>query len=274
MLNKQGLTEEEFLALYDAGKYERPSVTVDMLIFTVKEKKLKLLMIKRGDHPFIGQWALPGGFVNIDEDLETAARRELLEETSLDNIYMEQVHTWGDVNRDPRTRIITTAYMALADSKNLKPKADDDAAEAEWFEVKCFLESKTKDSCKTKYIYKLLLSNEALNLSAEIEVIKTKKGRAVTTERNIKNTNNIASDHCKIIEHALEVLRSKLTASDIMCNLLEDEFTLEEIKNVYEIISGRSIDEKELLNKLNHIILPSFKPTYYKFNPEWEETLQ
>ena len=126
-VNKQGLTEEEFLASYDASKYERPSVTVDMLIFTVTnekkenyrklpEKVLRLLMIKRADHPYIGQWALPGGFIKMDESLEEGALRELKEETNIDNIYMEQLYTWGDVNRDPRTRIISVSYMALVDS--------------------------------------------------------------------------------------------------------------------------------------------------------------
>ena len=114
--NKQGLTEEQFLARYDAGKYERPSVTVDMLIFTVTdeenqnyrklpEKVLRLLLIKRGDHPYIGQWALPGGFVEMDESLDEAALRELQEETNIKNIYMEQLYTWGDIGRDPRTRL-------------------------------------------------------------------------------------------------------------------------------------------------------------------------
>lgn len=111
-MNKQpitdarGLTEEQFLKSYNAGAYERPSVTVDMLIFTVmeqeqnnyrklSEKSLQLLLIKRGQHPYLGQWALPGGFVSVNESIEDAARRELYTETNIDNIYMEQLYTWG-----------------------------------------------------------------------------------------------------------------------------------------------------------------------------------
>lgn len=101
--NKQGLTQEEFLKQYDASAFERPSVTVDMLIFTVvnkseenyrklPEKALRLLMVKRGDHPFIGQWALPGGFVSVYESLEDAALRKLKTETNVDNVYMEQLY--------------------------------------------------------------------------------------------------------------------------------------------------------------------------------------
>jgi len=124
VLNKQGLTAEQFLSTYDASKYPRPSVTVDMLIFSVTdeekknyrklpEKVLRLLMIKRGDHPYLGQWALPGGFVKMDESLDEAALRELKEETNINDIYMEQLYTWGAVARDPRTRVISVSYMSL-----------------------------------------------------------------------------------------------------------------------------------------------------------------
>ena len=144
--NKMGLTEEEFLAQYDSGKYERPSVTVDMLIFTVTdvesdnyrklpEKALKLLPDQRGDHPCIGQWALPGGFVQMDESLEEAAYRELKEETGVDKVYLEQLYTWGDPDRDPRTRVISTSYLSLTVSSGLDIKASDDADDARWFTV-------------------------------------------------------------------------------------------------------------------------------------------
>lgn len=148
--NKLGLTEEQFLATYDASNFERPSVTVDMLIFTVTdeekksyrklpEKVLRLLMIKRGDHPYIGQWALPGGFAQMDESLDEAALRELKEETNIDKIYMEQLYTWGDVGRDPRTRVISTSYMSLVECSTLDIKASDDADDAKWFTVSCRL---------------------------------------------------------------------------------------------------------------------------------------
>ena len=134
LLNKNGLTEEEFLASYNPGDYERPSNTADMLLFTIgekenidvrkdKEKELKILLIKRKDHPDIHKWALPGGFVNINEDLESAAYRELEEETNIKNVYMEQLYTFGAVNRDPRMRIVSTAYMALIDKRNIKEKS-------------------------------------------------------------------------------------------------------------------------------------------------------
>lgn len=117
--------------------YARPAVTVDSVVFGLDliEKKLKILLIKRDLEPFKGQWAIPGGFVQMDESLEEAAERELVEETGLKNIYMEQLYTYGDIGRDPRDRIITVAYFALVKMNNLVPIADTDASDAAWFEV-------------------------------------------------------------------------------------------------------------------------------------------
>lgn len=140
--NEEWLTEEEFIEGYDPTLFERPSITVDMLIFTVAENKLKLLLIKRKNHPGLGEWALPGGFVNMDESLEEAAARELKEETNLEDVYLEQLYTWGEIKRDPRTRIITVTYIALVKKENMKVAAGDDAAKAKWFKcgVKPFWE--------------------------------------------------------------------------------------------------------------------------------------
>jgi 8-oxo-dGTP diphosphatase len=108
---------------YDVSKFERPSVTVDIVIFTVINNDLKVLLIKRGLPPFVGHWALPGGFVHMDESLEEAARRELKEETGVESkeVYLEQLYTFGEPKRDPRTRVITVAYYALVDSTKIKP---------------------------------------------------------------------------------------------------------------------------------------------------------
>ncbi|MEL6179498.1 MAG: NUDIX hydrolase, partial [Myxococcota bacterium] len=91
----------------------RPLVAVDIVVFTVADDDLKVLLIQRGIEPFKGHWALPGGFVQADESVDDAARRELAEETSVTDIYLEQLYTFGAVNRDPRTRVVTVAYFAL-----------------------------------------------------------------------------------------------------------------------------------------------------------------
>jgi len=121
------------------GKYiydwPRPMVTVDAVVFGFFENKAKLLLINRKKEPFKGKWALPGGFVGTDEELEDAAARELAEEAGLANIKFEQMHTFGNVGRDPRGRQITVAFMGIATKGRPKIKAGDDAAEARWFDI-------------------------------------------------------------------------------------------------------------------------------------------
>jgi 8-oxo-dGTP diphosphatase len=120
---------------YDPGKWERPSVTADVVILSLQEGDLKVLLIKRRNWPYEGYWAIPGGFVEMRESLEEAARRELEEETGLRDIYMEQLYTFGDPERDPRTRVITVAYLALVDYRQLHPHAADDAGDVGWFSM-------------------------------------------------------------------------------------------------------------------------------------------
>jgi 8-oxo-dGTP diphosphatase len=122
-------------ASYDVTQYDRPSVTVDVVIFTVRGDRLEVLLIQRKHGPYAGMWAIPGGFVHMDESLEDAARRELAEETGVDDsdIYLEQLYTFGDPDRDPRARVITVAYYALISAETLRLHADTDAAAADWF---------------------------------------------------------------------------------------------------------------------------------------------
>jgi 8-oxo-dGTP diphosphatase len=120
---------------YDATEYERPSVTVDTVIFTLRANELQVLLVQRKNWPYKGMWAIPGGFIHMDESLEEAARRELAEETGVNDpdIYLEQLYTFGDPGRDPRTRVITVAYFALISSEHLRLHAASDAAAADWF---------------------------------------------------------------------------------------------------------------------------------------------
>lgn len=120
----------------DTIKYEKPAVTVDVLLFTVDQGDLKILLIKRNEEPFKDSWALPGGFVRMEESVDEAARRELLEESGVENVYLEQLYTFGEPKRDPRTRVITVTYMALATKDNWQLKASGDAAKAEFFPLK------------------------------------------------------------------------------------------------------------------------------------------
>ena len=212
MTNHDDMTEEEFLAQYKPGDYERPSVTVDMLIFTInKDQKLELLLIKRGGHPCRGKWAIPGGFVDMKESLDEAAARELKEETNLTGIYLEQLYTFGEVNRDKRTRVISVAYIALVPARFLDYKAGDDAADACIFEVN-----------QNENGFTLYAKERDLMLKEE----------------------DLAFDHKDIIKKALERLKGKVAYSDIALELLRDKekFSIYELQLIYEAITGEEVD--------------------------------
>lgn len=117
-------------------EYPRAALTVDVVIFTLRENQLHVLLVQRGEEPFAGVWALPGGFVKMDESLEEAACREMEEETGLQDAYLEQLYTYGDPNRDPRGRVVTVAYFALIPSDApVRKEGGSDARRAEWFQI-------------------------------------------------------------------------------------------------------------------------------------------
>ena len=116
-------------------EYPRPALTVDCVVFGFDGAGLQVLLIRRGLEPFIGSWALPGGFVDMDENLDEAARRELLEETHLKGVFLEQLFTFGDPSRDPRGRVVSVAYYALVRPDQHPATGDSDASEAAWHRV-------------------------------------------------------------------------------------------------------------------------------------------
>lgn len=116
-------------------EYPRPMVTVDMLIVTT-EREPRVLLIRRKHDPFAGRWAIPGGFVDMDESLEAAAKRELFEETGVRVAQVEQLYTFGDPKRDPRGRVISVVYLARVAINRVKTHAADDAAAVGWFSLK------------------------------------------------------------------------------------------------------------------------------------------
>ena len=138
-MNDLTAAERRFLEEYDPSRYDRPSVAVDLVVMTIEDGALKALMIRRSEPPFRGCLALPGVFVRIDESLEEAAVRGLFEETGLRDLYLEQLFTWGAVERDPRMRVISVSYLALVPCEHLRFSAGSRTTEAGLKDVKALL---------------------------------------------------------------------------------------------------------------------------------------
>ncbi len=268
-LDRDGLTEREFMEQYRAGDYERPSVAADMVIFTVTdaeadsyrklpEKELRILLICRGGHPFLGKWALPGGFVRPSETTEQAAARELREETGVDDVYLEQLYTFSDVGRDPRTWVMSCSYMALINSDELELKAGDDAVDAAWFKVSYRLLREQKELIGDGYIktleYELKLSSEEEELSAVVARTVTAKSTSTGTDYNIVSNDGLAFDHAKIIACAIERLRGKVNYTDIALHLMPRLFTLTELQQVYEVILDKELLKAAFRRKVADLV--------------------
>ena len=196
--DKKGLTEAEFLAAYDPSKWERPSVTVDMFCYCRENRSL--LMVKRGGHPFIGKWALPGGFLEPDETAEQAVRRELMEETGVNADAIIQLRAFSDPHRDPRTRIVTVVYIAVLD-RLPDARAGDDAADAKWFALERNVTERTDDGRNVTERGTITLRGEE-TLEISFETV-TQKGRLTSDPvMKVKQSERIAGDHGTIIAYA------------------------------------------------------------------------
>lgn len=201
--DKKGLTEAEFLAAYDPSKWERPSVTVDMFCYCRENRSL--LMVKRGGHPFIGKWALPGGFLEPDETAEQAVRRELAEETGVNADAIIQLRAFSDPHRDPRTRIVTVAYIAVLD-RLPDARAGDDAADAKWFALERNVTERTDDGRNVTERGTITLRGEE-TLEISFETV-TQKGRLTSDPvMKVKQSERIAGDHGTIIAYAVARLQ-------------------------------------------------------------------
>ena len=274
MKKETEMTEQEFLKNYNPGDYARPSNTVDILLFTVIEKKLKLLLIKRRNHPWQGQWALPGGFCNINESLDEAVLRELSEETNVsDANYFHQLYTLGAVKRDPRMRVITTAYLSLTPAENLKNvKAGDDARDAKWFDV-----SKSKPVEISKNTFKSVLTLSSDDILIEYEIIDEVNKNYIKRDSKLleESTDVLAADHIKLVNMGMDKLRHRVASSGLMFNLLPEEFTLKQAQEVYEALLGSKKDtanfRRDILKLLTltdkNIWVYNKETKLYRFNP-------
>ena len=193
------------------------------------KKMMSILLEKRSQEPFKDKWGLPGGLLDSNETLVESAKKVLKKESNISNIYLEQLYTFDNLDRDPRGRVISTSYVALIDKNKLSDKINNNVS---WFDI---ISIEEKDN-----IVYLILSNgiETINFSIK------KKLREKTTDRyefyEYKN-DNLAFDHSIIILSALERIRNKLNYTDIVFNMMPKYFTLGELQQVYEVILGKKL---------------------------------
>lgn len=232
------MTEAEFLKTYDITKYDRPSVTSDIVVFGFQneeeqsyrqdqKKTLSLLLIKRGGYPFKDKWALPGGFVQKGEKIEQCAFRELKEETGIVPTNLMDIGTYSAYKRDPRGWVISNAFVSLVDEDSVKAVASDDAKEALWFNVEY---SKKKNG-----EYLLELTSGKIKIKTILVFVKEKFGR---TEFHIKENSDLAFDHAQIIAEAVFILRKQVEDFEVLFDFLPERFTLTGLQKIQETILG------------------------------------
>ncbi len=234
-------TEEEFLKDYNIKVFDQLSMTSDVLVVSVSDqeqsnyrktnkKMMSILLVKRDNYPFKDKWCLPGGFLNPkNETLEECARRVLKNETNITDLYLEQLYTFDSLSRDPRTRVVSTAYMALVDKKTIKDKINPNAS---WFDV-LLIETK-------KDIVEISLTNGVENINFSIK----KELKEKTTDRySFKTYDNkyLAFDHDIVILSGIERLKNKINYTDIVFNMMPKYFTLGELQQVYEVILNKKL---------------------------------
>ncbi|MFD5826737.1 NUDIX domain-containing protein [Lentzea sp. NPDC060358] len=188
--------------MYSPSDFPPFAVTVDLVVLTVRDDALCALLVRRGEEPFAGRWALPGGFVQVAESVDAAAVRELREETGVSGLFLEQLGTYGEPARDPRMRVVSVAHLALAADLPV-PVAGTDAASAAWVPV------------------------------AEVS--------------------SLAFDHSRILADGVERARAKLEYTSLGAEFCAAEFTVAELRRVYEIVWGVSLDPRNFHRKVTGV---------------------
>lgn len=273
-IDNRGLIEKDFLDNYDASIFERPSTSVDNLLFAVAEaendnirklteKKFQVLLVKRDKHPFLNFWSLPGSFVKLSETLRQTSIRSLEEKAKIKDVYLEQLYTFDDINRDPRTRVLSISYMGLVDKKKVSIKSNND--KTRWFTLKV-------SRINLSNIYELLLDDENGTII---------KSRLQVHNDNIKilKNDNLGFDHSKIIFYGIQRLRNKLEYTDIAFSMLGEQFTMAELQQVYELILDKKLIkanfQRKIKNKvksLNIYKTGGFRPALlYKYKNKEED---
>lgn len=242
--DKNGLTEKEFLKDYKAGSYERPSVTADILVLGTSAdlRTLKILLVKRDEHPYLEQWALPGGFVRKDETAYQAAERKLSHETGLEGVYLDQIYTFTNPARDPRTWVMTIAYLALVSDTSDDVlhgvtcagdyDSDGGVQDAAWFDL-------VIDADSISFI------NAERNVEIRYSIVnkRFKNGRIYYENwvSSPASKETLAFDHIEIIIESILKLKAEFEHTDLSFNMIGEKFTLPDLQVLYELVLGKKL---------------------------------
>nr|WP_298572030.1 NUDIX domain-containing protein [uncultured Mogibacterium sp.] len=259
--------EREYLENYNIEQFERPSVATDIVAFAVMQdgeqsnirklenRELKLLLVKRSQFPYKGAWALPGGFLRPGETIEETAKRELLEETGVENPFLHLAGVYSEAGRDPRGWIISNSFISLINAENCSLRADTDAWDAAWFCVKLQSDNTSSDdsTSTTKMIkHTLTLSfdsassdsnikgDENIEIKAIVSEKSTRKGHNHVSSYQIVDSGELGFDHAKIIVQSLLELRDMMEYDlRIAFDLLPESFTLAQLQSTIEKVTDK-----------------------------------
>ncbi|MBQ9592853.1 MAG: NUDIX hydrolase [Lachnospiraceae bacterium] len=219
--NEQGQSLDEFLEEYDPYKYKNPCVTTDAAVLTYEGEPApdavwRVLLIQRRNHPSIGFWALPGGFIELGENLDATARRELEEETGVEGLALEQIRTFGDIKRDPRARIISTAYLAVCEAGSVRAQAGDDAKDARWFRIGYTAEEVPAADGWRAEVRHFTLTDESGEVCLKADVLAEERTGLVREKRyRTLSKTEIAGDHAEVLAAAWETVLGRLPGAKV-----------------------------------------------------------
>ena len=266
--------EQQYLEQYNQAGYERPSVATDMAIFSIMEdgerdnfrklqkKALKLLLVKRAEHPFKDMWALPGGFCKSNEDILETAKRNLFEETNVKEAYLSLAGVFGDVGRDPRGWIVSNTFLALVDGNKCDIRPGEKVGEANWFSIELKKVSEDKEVLETKANvtteYELLLQAEGTEklLRAKVKEYKQFANYHESLRYEIEECEGIAFDHAKLILYSLLYLRKNVENDfKLGFDLLPETFTLTQLQNAFELVLNKPLLAANFRRKVSEYVI-------------------
>lgn len=277
--------DKKFLELYSDSEYEKPSVSVDAVIFRIvdkkqdnyrklPQKKLQVFLTKRNYSPFKNFYATPGTFIDLKFELNETMKMCVKNKVGLENFYYEQLFTFGDKNRDPRTRVLSVSYMLLTNQ-------EENLVNGDWFDINVKETKSNIDKTENGYILDKLLEINLTNGETELHNtihITNEKNQLEETKKIEAIENQLAFDHIKLIYYATERLKNKLEYTDIIFNLLPKQFTLTGLKQCYEEILHEYLLDANFRRKISKMVIPTKEYSsgkghrssqLFEHNPAW-----